>query len=106
MIDIYNLLHTDKTVICRAENITKQFTYFSPHNTIDESGWFTLLWTCSQFYNSVELYSQDIANFNFDPSISYDMIKYKTKESFYDNTVQELIADPKHRFPVIELNNF
>jgi len=104
MNELYDQLNKNKNLICRAENITKQFSYFSPHNTVDESGWSTLLWTCSQFYNSVEIYSQDIANYNFDPSTSYDRSKYKTKEHFFDNTVQELIADPKHRFPVRNLH--
>jgi hypothetical protein len=94
---IYNLVNDHQKLLLRAEITVKKYKFFSPNNTIDVFGLMNVFWTCCQFYNEIELISQDIQNNNFDKSLSYDRVKYNRVEEYLDSNLQSYLGEPNYR---------
>jgi hypothetical protein len=103
---IYKIVNDHSKVLLRSEIISKKFKYFNLNNTTEYLGLKTLFYTCSQIYDPVEIYSQDILNSNFDMNADYDKNKYKNVEESLDSTLQSFLFEPTHRNTVIMLFNY
>jgi hypothetical protein len=96
--DIYNNINSHTKMLFRAEIIEHQFTYFSPKNTTEFYGFKTLFWTCSQIYNKVNIYSQDLTlSSGFDKSQEFDRKKFRNVTEFIDNNLQTYLCEPNNR---------
>ena len=75
-------------------------------NTTDTFGLKSLFNLCSNFYTSVEIYSQDIKNDNFlEENCDYDKNKYENINCYFDSIIQEYLMEPMHR-NAVSLNSF
>jgi len=82
-------------LLIRSELITKNSTYFTLHNTTDILGLKTLFLTCCENLNiTVEIYSQDISNQNFNEENNKNLIDkaHNTKESLFQFYLYEPTA--------------
>ncbi len=102
---IYKLVREHGKLLIRSEIVVKKFKFFSPSNTTDPSGYKTLLHTCSQIYNNVEVVSQDIPNNNFNKDLASpaDLAKIKSEEDYYDQNLQSHLVEPNSR-NIVSLN--
>ena len=101
---IYSLVNEHRKILLRSEIVVKKFQFFSPNNTTDRSGFRTLLTTCSQIYNNIEVVSQDIPNNNFNKELISDIGKFKTEAEYFDSNVQANLVEPNSR-NIVSLNS-
>lgn len=97
MDNFYNLANENRRLLIRSEIAVKNFVYFSPDNTTDVLGLKTLFYTCSQFFNKIEIIAQDIPNNNFDRSITNDILKFNKMEEYLDQNLQSSLVEPNCR---------
>jgi hypothetical protein len=94
---LYRLINIHGKLLYRSEIFVKKYKYFTTYNTTEYYGLKNLILTASQIYNTVEIYSQDIPNVNFEKNTNCERNKYKTNEEYFDDNLQSLLHYPSHR---------
>jgi len=93
--NLFELIKNDASLLVRSELVSKNSTYLTLHNTTDVLGLKNLFFTCCEnLNNTVEIYSQDISNSNFNEEVNNKNFKNEnTKESI----IQFYLFEPTAR---------
>jgi len=95
---IYNTLSDSKmNYSIRIDNFGNRFTYFCPYNTVERAGLKHFFLILCQFFNTLEINSQDVPNTNFDKSMKYDS-KFKNVNEFFDYQIQSYLVQPENKY--------